>query len=137
MTETFGMGAVIAGGHRTAYVDNKMARFFCLSALLQLKSILSSGPKHKYYAVFGPGLMALYLGLSGDVGGELFAYNMMFYLGLGGQISVTSTTALELRAGYNIVPTKGWSGEDENGNKPGDFSGNGATVSFSLLFGGD
>lgn len=136
LNESFGMGIVIAGGHRSSYKDNQQARFFCLFALLQLKSIISDKSHSKTYFIYGPGLINLYLGLSGSEGGEFIAYNMLFYGGIGSQIIISDTTSLEFRIGYNIVPQKRWDRISGNLPFPEDFSGKGLSVSISIFFGG-
>jgi hypothetical protein len=136
LNESFGMGAVIAGGHRSSFKDNKMARFFCVFALLQLKNIISDKGSSKTYLIYGPGLMYLYLGLGGDNGGEFIAYNMLVYGGIGTQLTVSETTSIEFRIGYNVVPRKSWDSISGNLTVPGEFSGSGFNGSISLFFGG-
>lgn len=136
LNDDFGMGVVIAGGHRTSYKDNQMARFFSVFALLQFKNVISRKEHSKTYFIYGPGIVNLYLGLSGTSGGEFIVYNMLFYGGLGWELDLSNTTSLEFRIGYNIVPQKNWDKFSGDLPLPGSFSGKGSSASLSLFFGG-
>jgi hypothetical protein len=136
LNDTFGLGMVIAGGYRTSYKDNLMARYFGIFTLLQLKNVIVNKPSMQTYLIYGPGIISTYLGMSGTLNGEFISYNMLFYVGLGMEFTLSETTSLEIRVGYNVVPSKGWDTLSGSLAKPNDFSGRGLNTSLSLFFGG-
>jgi len=136
LNQNFGLGVVIAGGHRSSYKDNQLARYFELVAILQLKNVLTSTGRTTTYVIFGPGLMNIYLGLGGANSGEFLSYNMLIYIGGGAEYQISDTTSLELRLGYNIVPQRDWEVVSGNLSKPQPFSAKGMSAMLALHFGG-